>query len=426
MNTWQERTSNLSFLSLCFLSCFPVLGMKTTVVAIIAFAAISFFSALFSWNRVSEPKNWQSLAIFLTPFLLILFRTVVTDPSDESRFYLEVSMSLLAFPATFFMYNIGRPRHSFKIPLLLFSVSTLIISTKGLVSAASRILKHLGPDQFWKSTSEMLSDPSLPYHIRTIFEESVGIHPTHASIFIGISILIVASRLISHFRAYSLTVRFTLILMASLLVMMLAILASRTPFIATAIAVMIFAFLNFKRKILVLYIVAGLAILTVFLAISVPSFTARFSEISISNAGIPDENEENSFNLRSGIYQCSLNIISDHWIWGVGPGNIQKHLNGCYDKISPEVYHGKNYNTHNQFLDYWIGLGIAGPVALMVFFIYFSVVSYRNKNFLAVSFAALFFIAMLTENLLTRQNGVVVFCFFMGLLFPFYRSEKVD
>lgn len=271
----------------------------------------------------------------------------------------------------------------------------------------------------------MLNDPSLPYHIRTIFEESVGIHPTHASVFIGISILIVASMLISNFQSYSNAVRFSFITVASVLVMMLAILASRTPFIATGVAVMIFAFLNFKRKVLALYVVAGLALLTATLALTVPSFTARFSEISFSNAGIPDENEENSFNLRSGIYQCSLDIISKHWMWGVGPGNIQTHLNDCYDKISPEVYHGKNYNTHNQFLDYWLGLGIAGPLSLMLVFIFFIIKSYRSKNFLALSVAVLFLIAMLTENLLTRQNGVVVFCLFMGLLFQYKHDPKV-
>lgn len=417
MNIWQERASNLSFLSLCFLSCFPLLGMKVTVVAIITFTALSFLSALLSWNRFAGTKNWYSLVLFLIPFFLILLRTVVTDRSDESKFYLEVSLSLLAFPASFFLYNIGRPAHSIKIPLWLFTLSTLTVVISGLSAAFSKILEHLGPDKFWKTTAQMLHDPSLPYHIRTIFEESVGIHPTHASIFIGIGIVVISSMLISNFRNYSYRFTALLTIIAIILTVMLAILASRTPFIATAIAVMVFAFLNFKRKILVFYVVAGLAVLTATLAVTVPSFTARFSEISLSNSGIPDANEENSFNLRSGIYQCSIDIIRENWLWGVGPGNIQKHLNDCYDTISPEVYHGKNYNTHNQFFDYWIGLGLAGPAALLLVFGYFIISCYRSKNFLGVSVAILFFIAMLTENLLTRQNGVVVFCLFIGLLF---------
>jgi O-antigen ligase len=424
MNIWQERISNISFLSLCFLSCFPLLGMKVTVIAIIAFAVMSFLSAMISWNNKIVRENYPSLIIFLIPFLLIFFRTMVTDGSDDARFYLEVSSSLFAFPATFFLYHIGRPRHSVKVPLMLFTGSTLIVVSVGLMSAGSRILSHLGPDKFWKSTSQMLNDPSLPYHIRTLFEERVGIHPTHASVFIGISIVIAVSYLIRNFYSGTTMNRVLLISMASVLVMMLAVLASRTPFIATGMAVLTFAFLHFRRKVLVLYVIAGLILLTGALALTVPSFTARFSEISFSNAGVPGENEENSFNLRSGIYKCSTEIISNHWLWGVGPGNIQNHLNECYDQISPEVYHGKNYNTHNQFLDYWIGLGVLGPLALMLVFAYFIITGYRNKNHLAVSLAILFLIAMLTENLLTRQNGVVVFCFFLGLMFRNHKLEN--
>ncbi len=417
MNTWQARASNISFLSLCFLSCFPLLGMKITVVAIIAFMAISIIAGTQNRSQIFAGNRLKEFFILLLPFLLIFTRTWVLDRSDGSLFYLEVSLSLVAFPIAFLLFNVSENDKLRSVACSLFAISSILMVLFGLSKAGLHILGQFGSDKTWQSYSQMFSDAAFPYQVRTVFEETVSVHPTHASVFMGISILVIISSLIRNYGSNSRGLIALQISALVLSVVMLAVLASRTPFIATMISAILLSFLHFRKKIYGLYVLGSVLVISVLLALLVPSFSERFREISIQNVQIPTQTNENSFNLRTGIYKCSMKTVLETPWWGLGPGNVQKKLNECYDNISREVYHGKNYNTHNQFLDYWAGLGIAGPVSLLLLMGWYAYINFRTRNHLALSIGLLFFISMLTENLLTRQNGVVPFAFFIGMFF---------
>jgi len=363
------------------------------------------------------------LPLLLLPFLLIFIRTYLTDRTPDSLFYLEVSMSLLAFPAAFFLSPVRYSSRQLDIVGILFSISTFAIVIFGEVRAAFRLSEYIGTGKFWPSTTDVFSDPSFPYLFRTLFEEYTHLHPTYACVFLGISVLLSADRFLKSFSKIAIASRFLYVTCLSLLILLQALLASRTPFIATMICLVVLIFIYLRKKIFALYAVGGILLLSIFLMWMVPSISSRFKEISFSNTNMPSEANENSFNIRVGIYQCSTNIIKENWLWGIGPGNVQSALNTCYSKISKAVYDEKNYNTHNQFLDYWAGIGIAGPLLLLLILGYTSVKNYRLKNPVALCISLLFLIAMLTENMLTRQNGIVAFAYFTSLYF-FTRKDS--
>ncbi|HMT27863.1 MAG TPA: O-antigen ligase family protein [Bacteroidia bacterium] len=417
MNIWQERVNNFIFLALCLVACFPALSMKLTVIFIIIYTSSSVLAGMV-WNirNITRVRIYE-LLMLLFPFLLILFRTTVTDPSPQSKFYLEVSMSLLAFPLAFFMIPLKIDKRKRGILNTIFIISTFVVVTYGLIKVAIKFSGHLGSDKFWKTPSDMLGDPSFAFLVRTVFEQSVSIHPTYASIFIGIAILILLDKLLRKFKTLTWNEKFLFYSSISLALLYLGILASRTPFIATMIAALVLFFMHLQKKMYALYVIGVMGIMTLFLILFVPSFSSRFKEISFSNTSLPTEQHENSFNLRTGIYKCSLEIISENWAWGVGPGNVQSKLNECYSNISKEVYDNKNYNTHNQFLDYWAGLGILGPVSLLIILCYASYRNFKIQNYLVISLCILFLFALLTENLLNRQNGIVPFAYFLSLYF---------
>jgi O-antigen ligase len=140
---------------------------------------------------------------------------------------------------------------------------------------------------------------------------------------------------------------------------------------------------------------------------------------------LPDEVTQNSFNIRTGIYKCSFEIIKENWVVGVGPGNLQLELNQCYDKISKAVYEVLDYNTHNQYLDYWASMGFLAPALLLLLFAWVLYHNYLQKNWLAIAICSLFIITFFTENVLLRQNGVVIFSLFMSLFgFNSQQSQK--
>jgi O-antigen ligase len=299
----------------------------------------------------------------------------------------------------------------------MFILSTAAIILFGEIQAALQLAADCGPGKFWPNRAAVFSDPAFTYHFRTKFEEHTSLHPTYASIFLGISILLILDYFLKSFNQKAIRSRALILAVIILFVFLQSLLASRTPFIATMLCSVVLIFIYLKRKIYALYVLGALIVLSVLLTFMIPSFSSRFREISFSNTSVPSATNENSFNIRVGIYQCSRDIISENWLWGVGPGNVQDKLNDCYSGISKEVYDQKNYNTHNQFMDYWAGLGILGPVSLIIILLYTSIRNYRIKNPLALCISLLFIIAMMTENLLSRQNGIVCFAYFTSLYF---------
>ena len=95
----------------------------------------------------------------------------------------------------------------------------------------------------------------------------------------------------------------------------------------------------------------------------------------------------------------------------------------CYSQ-SPEIFNGKYYNSHNQFLSAWLVSGLAGVGSLIAMLVFNCRLAIRNKDFVHIAGLVVLFTTLFTENILERQNGVIVFSFFVNF-FAFSRmSEK--
>ena len=180
-------------------------------------------------------------------------------------------------------------------------------------------------------------------------------------------------------------------------------------------------FIKLKRKIYALYAVLAAIMLATILFFTVPSFSARFSQISINNTSLPaDGGTSDSFNVRTGILHCTTELIKKNWLIGVGPGQTQKLLDDCYMSIAPETYKDEHFNTHNQFLSYWAGMGILGLLTLVYLLFSISYIGLINKNILPLIFCLFISLCFMTENIMVRQQGIVVVAFFLSL---FYFTE---
>ena len=198
----------------------------------------------------------------------------------------------------------------------------------------------------------------------------------------------------------------------------MAALASRTPLLAILMVSVLFVFVMIKKKINAFYVLLSMLILSSVLILTIPTLSKRISEISFSNTSIPTtKGEDDSFNLRAGILHCTIELIKENWLIGVGPGKVQSELNECYNNIAPETYKDRGFNTHNQFLGYWAGMGIIGLAALIFILIATAKKGISDKQ-TVLTFICLFFaICFLTENVLIRQQGVVFVAFFMNLFY---------
>ena len=373
----------------------------------VAFAIVSRFS----------PKNWRwkaALPFFLL-FGLILTRTVFASNCLECHFYLEKSLSLLIIPFCFAILPISFSKKDLRIFQLLFAASTLLMATIGIFMVAFYFKSNIGPAGKWPTWEALIQHPDFAYFIRTAFEDMTSFHPTYACLFLAITFCIFLNDLLekkANAGALGLCYRAAMLL---LVLAVEALLASRTPLMATFIGAAFIIAIKGNSK-------AGIAVLLLILAIAgwamshfSPSFSSRLKEVSVQNLAVPTTGHEDSFNLRRGILHCSAKIIKEHWLWGVGPGNVQNELNQCYGDFDHSVYEGRDYNTHDQYFDYWASMGILGPLLLLTLLCVAGFRAFSSGLHIGVSVVGIFAICMVTENLLLRQYGIVSFSYFLCL-----------
>ncbi len=390
------RNLKIDTWSLYLLSCFPLIGMKATVWAIAVFVLV----ALITGNYRGLLKS-DKAAVLLSGglFLLILLRCLIPNHNPESISYVEVSVSLLLIPIAFHLKSGAFTEREISLAGWIFISSTLLAFAFGM-----------GYSLYQVSQMQIESQDLLSFHIRTFFENAVRYHPTYASVLLGATMLKLLQNLLE--RKNNPWLIGVLMVFAGIL---LALLASRTPFAAT-LGCMVLLVAFYTKSILKAGVMLAVITASAFVFFqTVPSFSARFKEVSVENTKLPEKNSEDSFNLRTGIFHCSMGIIKQYWIWGIGPGQVKSVLNDCYNDIAPDVYKNKNFNTHNQFMDYWAGLGITGPIMLLLLFLFTMLTLWKRGDWTGFCILLLFLGAMQTENLLTRQNGIVAFCYLLAL-----------
>lgn len=152
-------------------------------------------------------------------------------------------------------------------------------------------------------------------------------------------------------------------------------------------------------------------------------FEAMISKLMDSEKAESDFND--SSNIRMLVWETSLEIISKNPLLGVGTGDIGDELNIAnrekgYTKLAED-----NLNSHNQFLNSGVALGIPAVISLIMVFIlnfFYGSLQGENKWFVKLVIAVLF-IFMMTESALETQAGIVLFSMLFSMFF-FANDQK--
>ncbi len=140
---------------------------------------------------------------------------------------------------------------------------------------------------------------------------------------------------------------------------------------------------------------------------------------------------ENSmtYELRAEVWNCAKSIIDKQGfsLTGMGFDHTKDALVACYQtQISNtkkrDKFVAERYNTHNQFLDFYLS---AGFIALILFigFLASSFITVR-KQFFPVALLALLMMYCLVENLFHRQIGAYYVGFILIVLITSSKSEE--
>jgi len=166
------------------------------------------------------------------------------------------------------------------------------------------------------------------------------------------------------------------------------------------------------------------------------SYKPYFEKIIASEYTNPEVNYIEGtipWGYRSLVWNCSTVIIKEienKWN-GIGFKETNNRLEICYDNNindmnTKEIFLSKRFNTHNQFLDFYISSGIVG---FLLFICVLGVLFFHyRKHFFATALLVSIILLGLVENFFHRQIGAYYFGFILVILLInntfFKKSEK--
>ncbi len=117
---------------------------------------------------------------------------------------------------------------------------------------------------------------------------------------------------------------------------------------------------------------------------------------------------------RLELWKASLNIIKNHFWFGVGTGDMVIAFDQELRTMHSDLY-GTKLRSHNQYLSIFAALGFIGFLIFMFALIYPVILNKRIFNYYFLTFFIIFLLSMLNEDTIETQAGVTFFAFFYSL-----------
>lgn len=351
---------------------------------------------LFFYNSIFEKK--ELLKKNITPFILLsslfwvpLLGSVYSDDLIHVLKELKMKSPFLLLPLVIFSVPLKNCRK--------FTLNHYII---GLVAASILALSKA-----WYFKFNQLGE----YLFYDRFAEFLNRHTTYYALFVVVGLLWLLW-LFLHEKAN----RILIFCATLLLVYMLYLLSVRISIVALlfgSLLIILGAPLKLWQKISIFIIIPGL-FLSAYLT---PNFQNRF------DPSTTDTTEIHDLDYRQLHWKSVWETITHNNIWiGNGTNAHRDFLYQKYRDYELTAGYKNEYNAHNQYLETMLDFGIIGLIIFVGLLLYLLRVFIQQKDYFALSIFSVFLIFMITESLLQRTNGIVLFAFLM----PFFLSLNTN
>ncbi len=364
------------------------------------FVILWFISSWFVFDKqkfVSGLKKpW-----FLLMFAFLLLHCVsglLSDNKAEGLSSIEVKLSFLAFP--YFFYLFGISNSTVKRMVVAF-VSACFFSLIFCLVHATYVYLTIGENEFFYNKFSIL------------------IHAGYFSMYMlfGILILVFAYPLWFTNDKWVSIIRYFFI---SSFLVGIFLCASKMGYIVALLILIIVPFIKFKDKLNIKTIAISLVLIVGVIFSALKFFPKPFERINnalttVSSTNI-DKTSSESTAVRLLIWDVSLDIIKENLLLGVGSGDANDVLQSKYREKGLTGALSHNLNTHNQFFQTTIALGLVGGLVLI--FLTFGALVYGiiKKHILLILFSIIIILNFLVESMLQTQSGNLFFVGFLCIL----------
>lgn len=145
---------------------------------------------------------------------------------------------------------------------------------------------------------------------------------------------------------------------------------------------------------------------------------------ALGNVQITNNNSVESNTARVIMWKTSIDVWKDNFVFGTGTGDYDDELtskNLYYNNLGVAK---ERLNSHNQFLNTAVQLGLVGFIILLAVFL--SSYFLSDRKLWQSLILLVFFINFLVESFLETQSGIILFCTLILLFYPRNKDEKLS
>ena len=132
--------------------------------------------------------------------------------------------------------------------------------------------------------------------------------------------------------------------------------------------------------------------------------------------------EVQSDNIRLNIWGAALQQPSDYIAHGLGAGQSPQYMLQKYEEIGLDFYVSKQYNTHNQYLEEVMEIGLPGLLLFLLCWLSIPLCARKEGIFTALMFTTIYVMNMLTDCMFGRFCGIALWA--VGLMLIFLQSDS--
>lgn len=395
---WSTRLMLASYFTTIALGTMSLLDPQPMVWIIVAWLVIALGDFLL--RPAARIIHWKEALILSAPILLMLV-DLLRSPMDLHAWRLvERSSALVIFPIGSLI--LGAPsgatvRERLQQVFLLCTVIFACVVNIGIVENVEAGLQS-----------------SIPFDVayRNAFAEFSGVHPPYAAYWFFTGALFGVDQLLTgRERAQTGASLWKWIFCLLICVLAGTFIGSRMPLFAFAVALIILLFRRLEqRRALGYALVTGLVVFG--LGLLAPGISQRLEEVRGVGSGNGTSAPMNSVTVRAPVIHCSFSLLEKHWLLGAGQYDVQPKLDACYTELGHANMVNAGYGPHDQVMHWWLAFGLAGLGAFVLLFGWSMREAWRHQDHLHLAFLLFMLACSLTEDLLTRQWGVVLFAFF--------------
>ncbi len=379
------------FFPILFCFCLPF-GMQILSLIIVLWVIVSFFNID---KRAFIPglKN-RKLWLFYSFFLVTLFSAMASENREEAFFSVEVKMSFLLFPYLLFCFK--WPLDILKRCVISFASGCFFACIYLMIRAFIFSLQG-HPEYFFYS------------------DFSDFIHTSYFAMYLVMATVLVIVLYPRWFKLQK-SVIFSAYFFVGIFITSIFLCSSKLGLISFFITILLLFVYKWKLNLTfkkVFFIVISFLILIVLTSLLFPTSLHRLRPLTEFSTDKIDKTSAESTTVRVLIWQRSIEIIKNNFLFGTGAGDANQQLYDSYERHELSGAFQYKLNAHNQFLQSFIGLGVAGFLLLIMLTFGEIIRGILDRKFLLFVFSLLITMNFMVESMLQRSAGVLFFSFFL-------------